>query len=259
MRALHTVGLLLGMMAAVSLVEAAIPMRQLGPWGRLHRQPNLMLTAVTFATNLVFNTALVLGLVALRRHGLGLLNVLALPPVAAGIVAVVILDASFYACHVAMHALPGLWRFHAVHHCDPAVDVTTTIRQHPVEGAIRYAVMAVAAFLLGASPEAFGVYRVASAANGLLEHANLRAPRWLDRTLALITTWPHMHKIHHSRVPRQTNSNYGNLLSLWDRLFGTFTPSGAGTAVPYGLEGHDAAATQTTTGLLMLPFRAPSR
>jgi sterol desaturase/sphingolipid hydroxylase (fatty acid hydroxylase superfamily) len=91
--------------------------------------------------------------------------------------------------------------------------------------------------------------------NGLLEHANIRAPRWLDRLLALVTTWPHMHKIHHSRAPEQTDTNYGNLFSVWDRIFGTFTPTWKGTQIAYGLDGLDTPEVQSTRGLLALPFR----
>jgi sterol desaturase/sphingolipid hydroxylase (fatty acid hydroxylase superfamily) len=165
------------------------------------------------------------------------------------------LDFSFYAAHVSWHKIPALWRFHAVHHSDPAVDVTTTVRQHPVEGLLRYAALAAMAIAIGPSPVAFAVYRAASALNALLEHANLRAPRRLDSLLSLVTTWPHLHKVHHSRNPEQTDTNYGNLFSFWDRLFGTFTPSHLGRQIAYGLDGTDDPALQTTAGLLALPFR----
>jgi sterol desaturase/sphingolipid hydroxylase (fatty acid hydroxylase superfamily) len=139
------------------------------------------------------------------------------------------------------------------------VDVTTTIRQHPVEGLLRYAAITAMAIAIGPSPAAFVVYRATSVLNALLEHANLRAPRWLDRALSLVTTWPYLHKIHHSRRPEQTDTNYGNLFPFWDRLFGTFTPSHEGMNVRYGLEGFDRRALQTTAALLVLPFRGPVR
>src|SRR4029453_18455304 len=136
-----------------------------------------------------------------------------------------------------------------------ARDVTTTVRQHPGESLLRFATLVVAVFAVGLSPAAFAVYRAAAALNGLLEHANLSAPRWLDGGLALVTTWPHMHKIHPSRVSTQTDTNYGNLFSVWDRVFGTFTPSDEGRRVAFGLEGYDEPAIQTTRGLLAVPFR----
>jgi len=251
---LVSITLILGAMAIVAAVEVAIPLHARGRWGHAHLAPNLALTSLTFATNLVLNAGLLAVVVALEARGLGLLRWLAVPPLAAGIVAVTALDLSFYAAHVSWHRYPSLWRYHAVHHSDPAVDVTTTIRQHPVESLLRYAAMALAVLAVGPSPLAFGVYRVASAVNGLFEHANVRAPRRLDWILSLVTTWPHMHKVHHSRAVAQTNSNYGNLLSVWDRLFGTFRPSSEGTTIAYGLDGLDREELQTTTALLAMPF-----
>lgn len=256
---LVSITLILAAMAIVAAVEVAIPLHGRGRWHRAHLAPNLALTVLTFATNLVLNAALLAIVVALEAHGLGLLRWLAVPPLAAGVVAVAALDLSFYAAHVSWHRHPWLWRYHAVHHSDPAVDVTTTIRQHPVESILRYAAMALAVLAVGPSPIAFGVYRVASAVNGLLEHANVRAPRWLDGLLSLVTTWPHMHKVHHSRVVAQTNSNYGNLFSTWDRLFGTFRPSSEGTTITYGLERLDRPELQTTAALLRMPFELRSR
>jgi sterol desaturase/sphingolipid hydroxylase (fatty acid hydroxylase superfamily) len=252
---LTTVGAILASMAAVALLETVIPLRARGRWNRAHLGPNLALTFLTFATNAVFGAALVMLLAWQQSSGLGLLQLASPPPWLEVAIVVGVLDFAFYVTHVAMHKIPGFWRFHRVHHSDPAVDVTTTIRQHPGESVIRYAFLAVFACALGASPGAFAVYRAAVALNGLLEHANLRLPLWLDGLLSLVTTWPNLHKVHHSRVATQTDTNYGNLLSLWDRLFATFTPSREGANVVYGLEGFDDPATQTTTGLLALPFR----
>jgi sterol desaturase/sphingolipid hydroxylase (fatty acid hydroxylase superfamily) len=251
---LSTIGLIVAAMVLVALVETAIPLHPRGRWGRAHLAPNLALTFITFATNLFLNLGLLALVSWLESRGFGLLHLLPIAPLAAGAVAVAALDFSFYAAHVSWHKLPSLWRFHAVHHSDPALDVTTTIRQHPVESLLRYAAMGAMVLAIGPSAAAFAVYRAASVLNGLLEHSNLRAPRWLDGLLSLVTTWPHMHKIHHSRVPGQTDSNYSNLFSIWDRLFGTYTPSWKGANVAYGLDGFDEPAVQTTAGLLALPW-----
>ena len=168
-------------------------------------------------------------------------------------------DFSFYVVHVAMHKFPRLWRYHMVHHNDPAVDVTTTIRQHPGESIIRYIGLAFTAFAIGASPGAFAIYRVWSALNGLFEHANIRVPRWLDSLLSFITTWPYMHKVHHSRIAHETDTNYGNIFSIWDRLFLTFTTSRRGENISYGLDGYDDRASQSAIGLLALPYRVNPR
>ncbi len=250
-----TIGVIVAAMLAVSLIETAIPLHARDTRNKNHLGPNLTLTLITFATNAVLNVALVITVVWLQSNRFGLLPLLALPPLAAAALAVVTLDFSFYVAHVAMHKIPAFWRFHRVHHCDPVVDVTTAIRQHPGEGLIRYAFIGAFAVALGPSPGAFAVYRAWSALNALLEHANLRAPLWLDRALSLVTTWPHMHKIHHSRISAETDTNYGNIFSWFDRLFSTFTPSSRGVNVVYGLDGFDDPATQTTAGLLAVPFR----
>lgn len=252
---LPPIGIILTAMAVITLIEIAIPLHARGRWNSAHLVPNLALTFMTLALNLAFGAVLVLALVHLEAYGVGLLPALGLPSVVALGVTVVVLDFSFYVAHVAMHHVPAFWRFHRVHHSDPALDVTTTIRQHPGETVIRYAFMGAFAVFLGASPAALTTYRALAALNGLLEHANLRAPLWLDRLLVLVTTWPHMHKIHHSRVVEQTNSNYGNIFSVFDRLLGTYTPSVRGISVAYGLDGLDDVPTQTTAGLLALPFQ----
>lgn len=253
---LATVGTIIAAMAIVAIVEVMIPLRRRGRWNKAHLGPNLSLTAITFATNAVFNAALVAALFWMQADRLGILPLLALPPLAAAAISLLVLDLSFYVAHVAMHNSATLWRFHRVHHTDPAVDVTTTIRQHPGEGVIRYVFMAAFAIALGAPPSAFAVYRIWSVLNGLLEHANIRVPRCLDGALALVITSPNMHKVHHSRVPSETDTNYGNIFSVFDRLFRTFTPTERGERIAYGLEGFDAPSSQTTAGLLASPFRA---
>lgn len=247
---------ILGAMAVASLVETVVPLCPRGRSSRGHLVPNLALTAITLATNAVFNAGLLLALLWSETNGVGMLNRLALPHVVSVAVVVVALDFATYLAHVGMHMNPALWRIHAVHHSDPMVDVTTTIRQHPGEGVVRYAAMGAAAIMLGASPAAFAVYRLWSALNGLPEHANVHMPRRLDALLSLLVVTPNMHKVHHSRVVAETNSNYGNLLSLFDRAFSTFTPSPRGLAVVYGLDGYDEPGTQSAAGLLALPFRA---
>jgi len=252
--AASTIGLILLAMAFVAVLETVIPLHARNAWHRTHLKPNLALTAVTFFTNVFLNAAVLFTLAYLEKRDWGLLNVVALEPALAIAIVVLGLDFAFYAAHVAMHKVPLFWRFHRVHHSDPALDVTTTIRQHPGEGIIRYVAIYLTAAVLGASVTAFAVYRTASALNGLLEHANIEFPRWLDTSLSWVTTWPNVHKVHHSRKSSESNTNYGNLFSWWDRLFSTFTPAHHGAVVSFGLDGHDHPARQTTAGLLALPF-----
>jgi sterol desaturase/sphingolipid hydroxylase (fatty acid hydroxylase superfamily) len=249
-----TIGLILALMAALAVVEAIVPLHGRNRWSGRHLGPNLALTFITIATNFIWNALTIAGLFWFEAAGWGLLNARPLAPIWEAAIVVAALDFAFYVCHVAMHKIPAFWRVHSVHHADPMVDVTTSLRQHPLEGLIRYAFIAAFALPLGASPAAFAIYRLWSALNALFEHADIRVPAWLDTVLSFVTTWPNMHKIHHARDRRLTDTNYGNIFSIWDRLFLTFTPSRHGAAVSYGLEGHDDAEQQTTAALLASPF-----
>jgi sterol desaturase/sphingolipid hydroxylase (fatty acid hydroxylase superfamily) len=249
-----TIAYILAAMAAIGAVEFAIPLHARRRDHAAHVKPNLALTFTTFATYAVLNTLAAIMLLWLRSKGWGLLNTVTVAPVVAVASVVLALDFAFYAVHVAMHKVPAFWRFHRVHHSDRALDVTSTIRQHPGESVIRYVAIAAAAAAMGASPATFAVYRLASALNALLEHANIKLPAWIDNSASWVTTWANFHKVHHSRIPAETDSNFGNLFSWWDRLFGTCTPASRGATVLVGLEGFDHPDQQTTAGLLVMPF-----
>ena len=255
MNTLHSLAWIAAAMVALAALEAVLPLRARGPWSRAHLGPNLALTAITFAANALLNLALVAVLAWAQSAQLGAIPALALSALWSIALAVLGFDLAWYATHVSMHHSALFWRFHRVHHSDPAVDVTTAIRQHPGETAIRYAYYAAFGLALGAAPTAFAIYRLWSALHGLFEHANLRLPLALDSALSWVVASPNMHKVHHSRAPQWTNSNYGNIFALFDRAFGTFTPARRGVDVDYGLDGFDDAALQTTAGLLALPFR----
>lgn len=205
MASLTSIGVLLVAMAVLSLVEAVIPLRRRGAWNTKHVAPNLALTLVTVVLSAALNVGILLGLAWVQSGGWGLLNLVALPATLEILLGVVALDLAWYATHVSMHKSPLLWRFHSVHHSDPAVDVTTTIRQHPGETLIRYVYLAAFGLAVGVSPVAFAVYRLWSALHGLLEHANIRLPQWLDTAITFVFSSPNMHKVHHSRDVQLTD------------------------------------------------------
>jgi sterol desaturase/sphingolipid hydroxylase (fatty acid hydroxylase superfamily) len=241
----------LGAMGALAMLETVAPFRAAARGARRLRV-NLGLTVVTLALNLVLVPAGALLVEWLRARGWGLWPARATPPsagasppttaaLATGALAIAALDLSTWLAHRLMHAVPALWRFHRVHHADAAVDVTTTLRQHPVEGLVRQAFIVAAACALGVPAALLGLYRLSSVLVALLEHANLRLPRPLERALALVITTPDLHKMHHSRDPRETDSNYGNIFSLYDRAFRTFTPAGRVADVELGLDATSEA------------------
>jgi sterol desaturase/sphingolipid hydroxylase (fatty acid hydroxylase superfamily) len=242
-------------MAMLTLVETLLPFSRKREWRRRHRVPNLQLAAVTLGLNLAFNAGAVLITGWLTARGFGLLAGVAVPPLAMTAIGFVVLDAATYACHRSMHLLPPMWRAHRVHHADPLVDVTTALRQHPIEGLWRFGFVMAPAWALGMPAEAVALYRVISALVGLTEHMDVKLWEPLDTALSWLFCTPNMHKVHHSRLAIETDTNYGNIFSLFDRAFGTFTPPSPARDVDYGLAGYDDADTQQFVALLRLPFR----
>lgn len=169
-------------------------------------------------------------------------------------VAVVMLDATTYGVHRVSHAIPLLWRFHSVHHTDRDLDVTTTLRHHPLEAIPGILVLGLVtgAFGLGLWPlAAFGVLGFAVQA---LAHARLDLPAGLSRALGWVLVTPAIHGVHHSPVRAETDSNYGELLSVWDRLFGTYMPPRPGLH-SFGLDNATGPRFHSIVGVLAQPFR----
>jgi sterol desaturase/sphingolipid hydroxylase (fatty acid hydroxylase superfamily) len=245
----------LGALTIASLIEALIPLRQQSRRSNGRLATNLWLLAITLGLATLLNFILAMGAAYVARSNGGLLQVLGLGTTASFVVAVLALDGATYLAHRLLHEIPLLWRVHLVHHTDAAVDATTGFRQHPIEGVWRFGFIAMTAWTLGAPPAAVAIYRLLGALNSALEHANIRVPRILDRALVWLWVTPDMHKVHHSRERAETDSNYANLFSFFDRLFQTFTPSSRGPLVRYGIEGYDAREHQSIGAVLWLPFQ----
>lgn len=247
--------LILAALALASIVEVFVPLHRQSRRANGRLTTNLSLLVMTLGLAMLLNVALAMGSAFVRESGGGLLQMLHAGPVASLVATLLALDAASYFVHRLMHQVPALWRIHLVHHIDASVDATTAFRQHPIEGVLRFSFIAAAAWTLGATPAAVALYRLLGALNSVLEHSNIRVPHMLDRVFVWVWVTPHMHKVHHSRERGETDSNYANLFSLFDRLFRTFTPSSRGPLVRYGIDGYDSAAEQSIGGVLLLPFK----
>jgi sterol desaturase/sphingolipid hydroxylase (fatty acid hydroxylase superfamily) len=245
-------------LAAASIVEIVVPLRQQSRRSNGRLATNLCLLGITLTLGIGLNFTLALGAAYVRQNGGGVLQHAGLSAAPSFVLSLIALDAATYLAHRLLHEIPLLWRVHLVHHIDTAVDATTAFRQHPIEGVLRFSFIAVTAWVLGAPPAAIALYRLLGALNSVLEHANIRVPRALDRLLVWLWVTPDMHKVHHSRDRVETDSNYANLFSFFDRLFRTFTPSSRGPFVHYGIRGYDTPATQSIGAVLLLPFRSPA-
>jgi|SRR5882672_6768372 len=253
---LNNVTIILAVMAIGALIETAVPMFAARPWKNGRRGANLGLTALSLGSNWLLAT--IAAVAALTMRPAGLMAQLGWPVWLEMVVGIVVIDFSVgYLSHRTMHTWPAMWRFHQIHHSDPFVDVTTTYRTHPVETVWRFLFAIVPIWLLGIPAQAVVIQRLLQVSNGILEHANIRLWAPLDRWLSLVWVTPNVHKIHHSRAIEETNSNYANLVTIYDRLLGTFTPAERANHVVYGLDDVDPASTASFPALLTMPFQAP--
>jgi sterol desaturase/sphingolipid hydroxylase (fatty acid hydroxylase superfamily) len=245
MTALARVAALAGACSLLWVIEGRRPFIALGGHRARHVRPNLVLAGLTVLTNVAFATALPPSRSRLNLDWPFWLQALA---------AVVILDFFAWAAHLLLHKTSWGWRTHRVHHSDVAVDVTTAFRQHPGETIWRLAWRLVPIWILGIPLPFVAVHEALSAANALLEHANVGVPESLDRLLRWVFVTPNMHKWHHSRDARETDTNYGNIFSIWDRLFGTMTTRAEFAQLRFGLDGFDRPDRQSLAGLLRMPI-----
>jgi sterol desaturase/sphingolipid hydroxylase (fatty acid hydroxylase superfamily) len=247
--------LLVGFCGLLASVESLVPLLQYRR-GRLRRAlPNFALAAGVFLINFALASVAASLSALVTRNGIGLLAPLRAHLWPLLIAGVVVLDLSGYVAHLLMHKIPLGWRFHQVHHSELEVDVTTAFRQHPGETLWRFLWQCVAIAVFGLPFWIVPLYLSLSALNSLAEHANVRMGSRLDRWMRLLLVTPPMHKIHHSRVVMESNSNYSNIFSIWDHIFGTYTGHSNQQVIVYGLDGCDKPQDQTLSGLLGTPFR----
>lgn len=252
------IGIFLSVLTLMALWEVAAARRP-QQIGRLARWPNNLLIVVldTLAVRLVFPVAAVGIALMAAENGWGLLNLMSLPGWLAVIIAVLVLDAAIYFQHRLFHAVPWLWRLHRMHHADLEFDVTTGLRFHPIEILLSMAIKLTVVLALGAPALAVVIFEVLLNATSMFNHGNVRLPLWLDRYLRLFVVTPDMHRVHHSVIVRETDSNFGFNLPWWDRLFGTYRaqPEKGHLGVTIGIEDFRTVRDLRLDRMLVQPFR----
>jgi sterol desaturase/sphingolipid hydroxylase (fatty acid hydroxylase superfamily) len=213
----------LTVLVAMGVWEAAAPRRKLLASKPARWLSNAGLVVLnTIAIRLVFALGAVGIAVEVQSQKWGLFNQLAWPAWLEIALAAIALDFAIYLQHVMFHAVPLFWRLHLVHHADPDFDVSTGLRFHTLEIVLSMGIKAAAIVLLGAAPLAVLLFEVLLNATSMFSHSNVRMPGWLDAILRLVVVTPDMHRVHHSQIRRETNSNYGFNLPWWDYLLGTY-------------------------------------
>ena len=183
----------------------------------------------------------------------GLFSLFKLNSVVEFIATLLLIDLLTYILHVLFHKVPVLWRFHRVHHSDTQMDVTTGARFHIGEHIISILSRAALFAIFAMRAEFILLYETVFLTNVLFHHANLSISEPVDRLYRLLFTSPNMHKVHHSNIQEETDSNYTSLFSFWDRLFGTYKIVANPKRIVYGIKGLDAE--QSITAMLMTPFK----
>lgn len=213
----------------------------------------------TLLIRLVFPVAAVGMAMLAEARGWGLLQAVAAPRWLAVIGALLILDLAIYLQHVLFHAVPILWRLHRMHHADLEFDVTTGARFHPLEVILSMIIKMGIVAALGAPAIAVVIFEVLLNATSMFNHGNVRLPISLDRMLRSLVVTPDMHRVHHSIVPRETNSNFGFNVPWWDRLFGTYRaqPEAGHAAMIIGIAQFREPAELRLDRMLLQPLRAP--
>ena len=245
----------LSVFSLVALWEWHRPRRSLAQPRRERWVTNLGLT--TLNTVLVWATV---GSVAYATavfaaaQGVGVLHWLTLPPWAAVMVTLLILDFAIYLQHVLVHAVPLLWRLHRVHHADLGFDASTGLRFHPIEIFFSLGLKVATVVLLGAVPWAVVAFQVILNASSVFNHGNVAIRESLDRWLRWVLVTPDMHRIHHSTRVVETNSNFGFSLSWWDRLCGTYRAQPALGQVQMEIGLQEYRTPMSLGQLLALPF-----
>ena len=210
----------------------------------------------TLLLRAVFPVAAV-GVAALgEQRGWGLLNNLALPGGVKIVAAVVLLDLAIYLQHVMFHAVPALWRLHRMHHADLDFDVTTGARFHPIEILLSMGLKLAVVAALSASAVAVLLFEILLNATAMFNHGNVGLRPRVDRVLRWLVVTPDMHRVHHSVVPNETNSNFGFNLPWWDRLLGTYraAPAAGHEAMTIGLDAFRDPGQLRLDRMLVQPF-----
>ena len=247
-----------GVFAAMALWEFFGPRRK-QTIGRPWRWSNNLGVVVvdTLLVRLLFPVTAVGLALAAEAHGFGLFNVVAFPAWSRVAAAVTILDLAIYFQHVLFHAVPALWRLHRMHHADLEFDVSTGLRFHPIEILLSMAIKLTVVAALGAPAAAVLIFEVLLNATSMFNHGNVRIPPAFDRALRWLVVTPDMHRVHHSILSRETNSNFGFNLPWWDHLFGTYRaqPAAGHQAMTIGTEQFRDPRELGLDRMLLQPFR----
>lgn len=223
---------------------------------RRHAIRNAVLAAINGSLGILILAALIAGSILLAaHHEFGLLRLFDIPGWAAFLAALILFDCWMYWWHRINHAIPFLWRFHRVHHSDPRMDVSTALRFHPGEIVLSTVARLLVVNLIGMELWHLALYELIALPIVAFHHSNIALPRRTDDMLRWLVVTPWMHWVHHSRERPETNSNYSSILSVWDRIFGSYRFREQPDEIAFGLDEYpDEDTHQSVKGMIKTPL-----
>ncbi|WP_323757381.1 sterol desaturase family protein [Roseivirga sp.] len=250
-------GILIGGVVVFWIVEGTLPLFAFQYKKVRHAGLNLFFTLTTAIIGFGLAGVLLAASDLVANNQFGLLYIIDLPLWGQLIVGVLLLDfIGAYLVHYTEHKVKWMWKFHLVHHSDTTVDVTTGLRHHPGETIFRIVFTILAVIIVGAPMWLIMVYQSLSVLFAHITHANISIPKSVDRALSWLFVTPLMHKVHHHYTQPLTDTNYGNIFSIWDRIFGTFAQVEDTKSLVYGIDTHmDPKENDNMVNLLKIPFQ----
>ncbi len=250
-------GFLIGGLAILLFMESSIPFLRMEYKKLDHAVINIVFTFITLIVNLVGAMGIMAAVRYNQIHNTGLLNMIEIPIWLNVIVGLALMDlVGAWLIHWIQHSIKWMWKFHLIHHTDPNVDVTSGLRHHPGENIFRLCFTTLAVLISGASFGLIMMYQTISVFFAHLTHANIQIPKKIDKIIAYVFVTPNFHKVHHHYLQPHTDSNYGNIFSIWDHIFGTVKELDITRELVYGIDTHMKSHEHSSIkNLLMIPFQ----
>ncbi len=246
--------LLIAMLMTMYSIETVRPYLAKPADKKRHDIHNFIIAFISFAINGALSLAIVISLTYTSENQLGLLNQVALPTIVEIILGALLIDFGSYLLHNLQHKIPLFWRLHKVHHSDPNLNTSSSLRFHPLDVLLSQGIYPFIWIpLMGISMTSFVVYGTIALPLLVMQHTNVKFPDWLEQYGRLVISTPGWHKIHHSDEQKFTDSHYGDVFTFWDRIFGTWHDVQPDD-IRYGLKELRDAKHHTVRGQLLMPF-----
>lgn len=247
-------GIVLAMLVVTTLLETLRPLveYEIPRWRHARRNFGISLLAFVAFGATGFLKAGSAAWVGANRFGL--LNAIALPWPVRILASFLLFDLVDYLFHRLQHRVGWIWRFHRIHHSDPRLDASSSLRFHPIEGIAQTVCQAAAILVFGIRLDAMALFDTLLLVLLYVQHANIAWPERVDRAVRWVFVTPDVHHVHHSRDKRYTDSNFADVFTIWDRLLGTYVEVPDRRSIAYGLAEFDAERHQTVKGMTLMPL-----